>query len=271
MNRDLPVDSRQLKNSPDSGFVRRVWRVVQRNKVTWVLIGIWALAMMSLPIVLWTVGDGLLPTAVTVTTVLQAAAVVVVLGKARGWWRTIITLGMVAVLGWLVEYIGSTTGVPFGAYHYTDRLQPQVAGVPLLIPVAWFMLLPCAWTVGALLGGGRRWLFVGASVLAFVAWDLFLDPQMVTWDFWRWAQPSGYFGIPWSNYGGWVLAALVMTLVVRPPNKPLTPLLVIYGLTWFFEVFGLLFFWGLIGPALVGGVVMGGFMVLGIVRLRQSA
>lgn len=241
-------------------LVVRILTEIRHNRVVWGLIGLWALGMMSLPIVLWTVGDGPLPKAVTVTTALQAAAVGVVLGKAWGWRRLVITVVCVAVLGWLVEYVGSATGIPFGAYVYTERLQPQVAGVPLLIPLAWFMLLPCAWTVAGYLAGGRRRLFMVFSVLAFVAWDLFLDPQMVLWDFWRWAQPDGYFGIPWSNYVGWGLAVLVMTLVVRPSDKPLLPLLVIYGLTWFFEVVGLLLFWGLVGPALVGGVVMGAFL-----------
>ncbi|MBA3868447.1 MAG: carotenoid biosynthesis protein [Anaerolineae bacterium] len=244
---------------------------VRQNRLAWALIGLWALAMMSLPIVLWTVGNGFLPNAVTVTTGLQAIAVIVVLGTAWGWQRTLASIVTIAVLGWLVEYIGSTTGVPFGAYTYTARLQPHLSGVPLLIPVAWFMLLPCAWTVAAYIADGRRWLFVLLSVLAFVAWDLFLDPQMVTWDFWRWSQPSGYFGIPWSNYIGWALAALVMTLIVRPPAKPLRLLLVIYGLTWFFETFGLLFFWNLVGPALIGSVVMGGFLIAALWKMRHTA
>jgi hypothetical protein len=29
-------------------------------------------------------------------------------------------------------------------------------------------------------------------------------------------------------------------------------------------VFGLLFFWGLVGPALVGGVVMGAFLIAAV-------
>ena len=248
-----------------------MWREVRQDRLAWALIGVWTLCMMSLPIVLWTLEDGLLPIVVTMTTALQAGAVVTILGKSWGWRRTVISVATIAVLGWLVEFAGSTTGIPFGAYSYTERLNPQLSGVPLLIPVAWFMLLPCAWTVAGYIAGGRRWLFVVLSVLAFVAWDLFLDPQMVTWDFWRWTLAGGYFGIPWSNYAGWALAALVMTLIVRPPPKPLKLLLVIYGLTWFFETFGLLFFWNLVGPALTGSVVMGGFLVAAIWKMRQAA
>jgi putative membrane protein len=250
--------------------VAHVRRAIQREKWASLLIGIWALGMMSLPIVLWTIGESRLPVVVSITTGLQAAAVVAVLGKVWGWRRTVTTVVTIAIMGWLVEFVGSKTGFPFGVYGYTGRLQPQLGGVPLLIPVAWFMLMPCAWTIASLLAGGRRWLFVVISVLAFVAWDLFLDPQMVTWDFWRWAEPSGYFGIPWSNYTGWALAALLMTLIVRPPQKAIAPLVIIYGLTWFFETFGLLFFWGLVGPAVIGGVVMGGFLIAALWKLRPA-
>ena len=248
-----------------------LWQGVRRNRLAWLLIGAWALGMMSLPIVLWLSGDGLLPAAVTVTTVLQAAAVVVILATGWGWRRTLTSVATIAVIGWGIEYIGSTTGLPFGRYAYTARLQPQAGGVPLLIPVAWFMFLPCAWSVARYLAGKRRWLPVMLSVLAFVAWDLFLDPQMVMWDFWRWGNPGGYFGIPWSNYLGWAVAALVMTLIVRPPATVPGLLMVIYGLTWFFEVVGLFFFWDLRGPAVAGGLVMGGFLMAVVLKVRYTA
>lgn len=270
MSHELPVMDRPLSNPPWVMLAVRFKQIVQRDKLAWAFIGAWALGMISLPIILWTVGDSFLPNAVTVTTALQAVAVIAVLGKAWGWRRAIVSISTIALFGWLIEYIGSTTGIPFGVYTYSDRLQPQLAGVPLLIPIAWFMLLPCAWTVASALAGGRRWLFLLLSIAAFVAWDLFLDPQMVKWEFWRWAEPGGYFGVPWTNYLGWALAALVMTLVVRPPQKTLPPLLAIYGLTWFFETFGLLFFWGLVGPALIGGVVMGGFLGSSLWRLYRN-
>lgn len=270
MSRELPVLDRSLQAPIWVIWAAAFKRMVQRDKLAWAFIGVWALGMISLPIVLWTVGDSLLPNAVTVTTALQASAVIVVLGKAWGWRRTFLSISAIAILGWLIEYIGSQTGIPFGVYEYSARLQPQLAGVPLLIPIAWFMLLPCAWTVASSLAGGRRWLFLLLSIGAFVAWDLFLDPQMVTWEFWRWAEPVGYFGVPWTNYLGWALAAFIMTLVVRPPQKTLPPLLAIYGLTWFFETFGLLFFWGLVGPALIGGLVMGGFLMAAVWRLYRG-
>lgn len=229
------------------------------------LIGAWVLTMIGLPIVRWTAGQSLFDWGVSFSVVLQAAVVFVIVWDAWGARRAVTTAVVVAILSWALEFIGSSTGFPFGAYNYTDALQPQLGHVPLLIPLAWFMMLPVAWAVAELIVGlRRRWLFIAVSALAFTAWDLFLDPQMVGWGYWVWENPSGYFGIPWSNYGGWLLGSALMTAVVRPPTlgTAVRPLLIIYSVTWFLESFGLIFFWGQLGPGLVGMLGMGLFMML---------
>lgn len=226
--------------------------------------------MISLPILNWIWGAGMLPLGLTLGVGLQAAAVLLILLEKWGWQKTVGTAVLIAVLTLLVEWLGSTTGFPFGSYRYTDLMQPQIAHVPLLIPLAWFMMLPCAWAVASQIQAQLpvRWqqnqgLYLLLAGLALTAWDLFLDPQMVAWDLWLWDNPSGYFGIPWSNYLGWLGTAVLLTALIRPQNLPQKPLLIIYTITWFLETIGLFFFWGLVGPALVGGVVMGLFTWLG--------
>jgi putative membrane protein len=186
-----------------------------------------------------------------------------VLRQAWGLTRTFWTAASIVLLAWLVEFTGSTTGYPFGVYHYTGLLQPQIGGVPLLIPLAWLMMLPPAWAVGQRLAGSASDLaFIGWSALALTAWDLFLDPQMVAWGLWIWAEPGGYFGIPWVNFLGWLLASALITLAVRPNPLPVRPLLLIYTITWLLESIGLIFFWDLPGPGLVGFIGMGGLLWL---------
>lgn len=227
------------------------------------LIALWLLTMISLPIFNWTLGEAALPAAISAGVLTQLAAVMAVLRPAWSWRRIGLTTLGVAGLTWLAEAIGTATGFPFGAYVYTAKLQPQVAHVPILIPLAWMMLLPSAWAVAACLSGRwGGWRFVGLSAVALTAWDLFLDPQMVNWGLWVWENPVGYFGIPWSNYFGWLLTSAIITLVVRPVAAPVRPLLLIYGLTWFLQTVGLGVFWGLVGPAVVGFGAMGGLLVL---------
>ena len=233
------------------------------------LLLIWLLSMIALPILYWTQGDAVLPLAISISAVLQAAAVFTILAESWGWRRTAGTAVFVAVATFLVEYIGSHTGLPFGDYHYTGRLQPQIGGVPLLIPIAWFMMLGPAWAVASQQPTRLRFTLVAAAALT--AWDLLLDPQMVTWNLWQWDQPGLYFGIPLLNFFGWFLTASLITWVVRTGLRPAPAfnktsqqqLLSIYTLTWFLEAFGLILFWDIAGPGLVGGLVMGFFVWYG--------
>jgi hypothetical protein len=39
---------------------------------------------------------------------------------------------------------------------------------------------------------------------------------------------------------------------------------------WVLQTIGQLFFWGLVGPGLVGFVVMGAFVALAVYRLREN-
>ena len=115
----------------------------------------WVVCTISLPIFRWFWSDRGLRWSISVGVVAQAVAVVLILSAAWGWARTILTAFAILLLGWAVEYLGSHTGFPFGRYHYTNRLWPQLGHVPLLIPVAWLMMLPPAWAIGRAIGGGH--------------------------------------------------------------------------------------------------------------------
>jgi len=229
----------------------------------WMFTSAWLLSMMALPISLWTLGDAIFSIGITLAALVQAAVVFLILLQQWGMRTAVRAFALTALLSWAAEWMGSHTGLLFGAYHYTALLQPQILGVPLLIPIAWFMLLPPSWVMAQQILGSRlqdwrgRVIAAALSAFALTAWDLYLDPQMVARGFWVWAQPGGYFGIPWSNYVGWFVTAFVMTLIIRPrPLKPL-PLGFIYAAVWFFQGVGQAIFWKQPGPALVGTLVMG--------------
>jgi putative membrane protein len=236
--------------------------------------------MVAQPILRWTYGERFVGVGVTLTVLLQAGAVLAILAPQWGWQRTSGVLICVGILAWLVEYFGSTTGFPFGSYQYTDRLQPQLEGVPLVIPLAWLMMLPPSWAVAAALTRAltSRWrliAFVLIAAMAFTAWDLFLDPQMVGWGFWRWQQNGEYFGIPLQNFAGWLLASSAITTIVytalRPPELPIRPLLLIYAITLALESVGLAVFWDMVGPAAAGTLGMGSLLLLAVQADRAQA
>ena len=227
------------------------------------LIALWTLLLLYMPFVERTWGEGVFYTSISLSVLIQCGIVLFLLVRGTGIRRTFVMAVTVILLTWAVEAIGTATNFPFGPYIYTERLQPQFLDVPLLIPLAWMMMLPPAWVVARRLSGawsGAK--FVNFSALAFAAWDLFLDPQMVKWNLWVWEGSGLYFGIPLINFAGWIVAAALITLIARPVNLPERPLLLIYSLTWIMETAGLIIFWELYGPALFGFVAMGIFVFL---------
>ncbi len=132
--------------------------------------------------------------------------------RRDGLVRATLSMGATAAATGAIEHVGVSTGWPFGRYSYTDTLRPRVAGVPALVPMAWFaMALPSREVGRALAGAGarrrRRWL---AGSAALTAWDLFLDPQMVAEGHWHWNRRGRYRAIPLSNYLGWFATGVVV-------------------------------------------------------------
>ena len=130
---------------------------------------LWLMLMLLIPISNWTAGLDAVRQFVSYSVILQSVTVFLIMQVAWGWRRTLLTLLTIAVITFFVEMVGSKTGWLFGAYHYTDYLQPQLGGVPLLIPVAWFMMLPPAWAVAERFRH-RPWLFLLIAAAAMTAW-----------------------------------------------------------------------------------------------------
>ena len=126
--------------------------------------------------------------------------------------------------GFLVEVLGVRTGLPFGDYSYADSLGPKLAGVPVVIPLAWSMMsYPALLAARRLVTGPLLTPVVAAAALA--SWDLFLDPQMVGEGHWTWVLDStpvliGVPHIPAQNFIAWLLVALLLMLVLdRLPRR----------------------------------------------------
>jgi uncharacterized membrane protein len=227
------------------------------------LLVAWVAALLAMPVVQWATGHPGLIAVVILGVLLQASLVILFVTQIVGVRRATLIVITVAAAAWTSEVLGSKTGIPFGAYHYTEALQPQLLGVPWLIPLAWLMMLPPSWAVAQRLTGRHSGVvFVAVSALAFTAWDLFLDPQMVHSGLWIWNAPGAYFGVPLVNFAGWLLVSALITALVRPPALADRPLVIIYTLPWLIETAGLVVFWRLYGPALSGFIAMGVFVVL---------
>jgi uncharacterized membrane protein len=137
-----------------------------------------------------------------------------------GWKRALLLLGCTFIVSLVFESVGVATGWVYGGYAYTDKLGYKFLGlVPLLIPIAWFMMsYPSFIIANRLLPDGKNiwtWRLSVAAVGAVVmtAWDLAMDPMMVAGEHWVWEEPGAYFGIPLQNYLGWWLTIFVAFLL----------------------------------------------------------
>ncbi|MFW6362682.1 MAG: carotenoid biosynthesis protein [Spirochaeta sp.] len=241
-------------------WISQTWSLM--SLVSQILLILWVLGMIAVPIVAWVGGKGTERIGITVTVLLQVGLVISILHKAWGTGRTAAAWLAVSGIGWASEVIGSRSGFPYGAYHYTRVLKPQILDVPVIVPLAWMMMMPPAWAVGHVaaagyIGPGASIMFVLLSALAFTSWDLYLDPLMVRWGFWKWHRNGAYFGIPLSNYMGWFCTAGVITAIVGPSALPAPPLLLVFFITWLLQAVGQMVFWGLIGPGIAGFIGMG--------------
>lgn len=209
----------------------------------------------------------------TVIVVTIAACAACFTAAHAGRRRAAVALAGAVTVGFLAELAGVRTGFPFGAYHYTGELQPQVAGVPVAVALAWGGMGLAAHAVAtAVAAPGWRRVAVGAG--AMTAWDLFLDPQMMRLGVWAWDVAGPYRGVPLTNFAGWLLvSAIIMILFERVlTGRPNPALITLYSTMAVMEVIGFAAVFRPTDPlvAAAGGVAMGGFTVAAWTRLRRE-
>ena len=123
--------------------------------------------------------------------------------------------GLLALCGYTyaIEAVGIATGYPYGPFEYGVDLGPMIAGaVPAALPLFFLPLVVNAYLLCLLLLGplaDRAAVRLPVVVAAVVGMDLALDPAAVSLGFWGYDAGGWYYGVPWTNYAGWVLSAAV--------------------------------------------------------------
>ena len=139
-----------------------------------------------------------------------AIAVSIYAYRSLGLWHWLSFMLPALGVSMGAELLGTSTGFPFGNYHYLTGLGYKVAGlVPFTIPLSWFYLGFSAYLLAYMgLTGLGRLRVLGAIAfgsLLLTSWDFVLDPAMsqTTMPFWAWDQPGAFFGMPYQNFAGW--------------------------------------------------------------------
>ena len=131
---------------------------------------------------------------------------------------------MFLVWGWgvafVAEYASTRMGFPFGMYHYTEStrgVELYLSNVPFFDSLSFPFLAYAAFclarrTLGTTRGAAVVCLAGGLMMLL----DVVIDPLAVRGDQWLLGRifyyPSGgvYFGVPLSNFAGWLLVGCVI-------------------------------------------------------------
>lgn len=207
--------------------------------------------------------------------VVAASALAWFLGRRVGV-RWLGAFSVVYLTSLAAELAGTTTGLPFGPYRYTDGLGAKWLGhVPVLIPISWFMMALPSYAVAARRFSRGKTIAQRVALGSFIllSWDLALDPAMsFTTRYWIWGTEGPYYGMPVLNMLGWFVTGVVLMLVFEAMHAdawvnelPASWLVAFYGANLLLPVgmsaaAGL---WGAVAAtvsalALAGGLAMAG-------------
>lgn len=149
-----------------------------------------------------------------ISTLLIALPTLVAFWRFLGAGAAALSLVALSTLGFAVETTGVVTGFPYGEFYYGEDLGPKLAGiVPYTLPLAWVPLV-----LGAVAATRprrrdrerlRRALWVLAAAVLLVAIDGVLDPGAARLGLWVWPESGAYYGVPVSNYAGWLLSSVL--------------------------------------------------------------
>ncbi len=153
-----------------------------------------------------------------------------------GWKKTFAYIPVGYVLAWTSEYCSINFGFPYGDYFYiptTAGRELWVLGVPFMDSLSYVFLSYCSYSLALFLlspftfSSGKIYLLETSEVrrslqtlvlgaFLFVLLDVVIDPVALLGDRWFLGKIYGYrhagyyFGIPMSNFGGWLVVGIVL-------------------------------------------------------------
>lgn len=154
-----------------------------------------------------------------VSTFLIALPSFVALWRYLGPKGATLSLLSLSAFGYAIETTGVATGFPYGPFYYGDSLGPKISGlVPYLLPLSWVPLVLGAVAATAPEGKAvplrRRVLWVLFAAVLLTLGDGALDPGAASLGFWVWPEGGPYYGVPISNYLGWLFSSTLAAAIL---------------------------------------------------------
>lgn len=201
----------------------------------------------------------------------------VVLFAIPSFWATrrwlgkrdaVVLWAILGVYAMLIETSAIYTGFPYGHFGYSELLGSKVFAVtPWTVFLAWTPLILGAYAISRLFIGNSLARMAAAAIIA-TAFDLVLDPGAVRLRFWQYDGSGGFYGVPLSNFGGWLITGSIAALIIEiflHYRKPLLPAPVQLISSAFLMVFfwtAIAVFGAMIWPAIIGAALLGILLVV---------
>ena len=145
----------------------------------------------------------------------------VALFRYLGVFQAALSLLTLTTFAYVIELVGVATGFPYGEFFYGEALGPKAFGlVPYILPVSY---LPLVIGAVAAVRSGSRVLWVVSAALLLTLVDGVLDPGAAALGFWVWPDGGPYYGVPLSNFAGWMFSGLLASALLAGAGRWRTP------------------------------------------------
>jgi bisanhydrobacterioruberin hydratase len=127
-------------------------------------------------------------------------------------------------VGMYVEIVGTSTGMLFGNYSYSQKLGPSIKNVPLIIGINWCIIMYCCGIAVHMLlqklsqkielSSGSKpstlvqtFSIISDGAMLAVIFDWIMEPAAIKLGYWQW---HGDGEIPTYNYLTWFIVSTVL-------------------------------------------------------------
>jgi putative membrane protein len=174
----------------------------------------------------------------------------------------IMALGAFALF---IENIAIATGLPYGEFEYGEEIGGKILEVPWTVFFSWSPLVLGAYSLSANLLQRNKpslqnaGMLVALSVVFLLLTDGVLDPGAVQQEFWKYKAGGLYYGVPFSNFIGWIISGAIGAGIVyglsgkrkEAPVSLISSLVLVLAFWTSIAIFANLVFPAMLGAALL--------------------
>jgi putative membrane protein len=144
-----------------------------------------------------------------------ALPLVFILFRSYSFIKIILLLTLLSLFALAIETVGVLTGFPYGHFFYTDLFAFKLfETTPIIVPFGWIPIVIGAYMVVKKFSLGyvkNLVLFIALLLLA----DAIIDPGAVRLGMWVYQDGGVYYGVPVSNFLGWILSGTVAFMLLN--------------------------------------------------------